>query len=225
MQNRISILGSHIRFVQNFTFITPSKLLSNKYNFCKIFILIINLQFINAFLYCLVPVLVLQIAKYLHITGCSDIDECTANTTYTSDYCNNLASCTNNVGSWTCTCNTGIPKIGIELNFSSVHRKAMAIMKHLLDVRMSMSVLMETFQASVEAIQTAQIMWAPIPAHVNLDTQPGKNTMDVETSMNAVKAPILSVLTLVKELHLIMGSASTLADLLIVEHVVLEELY
>ena len=103
---------------QNFSFITLSKSLFNKYNFCKIFILIINLQFINAFLYCLVPVLVLQIAKYLHITGCSDIDECTANTTYTSDYCNNLASCTNNVGSWTCTCNTGIPKFGIEMNFS-----------------------------------------------------------------------------------------------------------
>ena len=101
----------------------------------------------------------------------------------------------------------------------------MAIMKHLLDVRMSMSVLMETFQASVEAIQTAQIMWDPIHAHVNLDTLPGKNTMDVETSMNAVKDPILSVLTLVKEVDLIMGSASTLADLLIVEHVVLEELY
>ena len=98
-------------------------------------------------------------------------------------------------------------------------------MKHLLDVRMSMSVLMETFPASVEATQTAQIMWDPIPAHVNLDTQPGKNTTDVETSMNAVKAPILSVLTLVKELHLIMGSASTLADLLIVEHVALEELF
>ena len=127
LQNRISILGSHIRFVQNFTFITLSKLLSNKYNFCKIFILIIILELVNAFLNCLVPVLVLQIAKYLtiksiitilHITGCSDIDECTANTTYTSDYCNNLASCTNNVGSWTCTCNTGIPKIDIELNIS-----------------------------------------------------------------------------------------------------------
>ena len=98
-------------------------------------------------------------------------------------------------------------------------------MKHLLDVRMSMNVLMETFPASVEATQTVQIMWAPIPAHVNLDTLPGKNTMDVGTSMNAVKAPILSVLTLVKELHLTMGSASTLEDLLIVEHVVLEELY
>ena len=45
--------------------------------------------------------------ELLQIVGCSDIDECTDNSTYTSNYCNNLASCTNNVGSWTCTCNTG----------------------------------------------------------------------------------------------------------------------
>ena len=45
--------------------------------------------------------------ELLQILGCSDIDECTDNSTYTSNYCNNLASCTNNVGSWTCTCNTG----------------------------------------------------------------------------------------------------------------------
>ena len=41
-------------------------------------------------------------------TGCSDINECSANSTYTGDYCTDIqTSCTNTVGSWTCTCATG----------------------------------------------------------------------------------------------------------------------
>ena len=40
--------------------------------------------------------------------GCSDINECSANSTYTGGYCTDTkTSCTNTVGSWTCTCDTG----------------------------------------------------------------------------------------------------------------------
>ena len=90
---------------------------------------------------------------------------------------------------------------------------------------MSMSALMVTFPVNVEvpAPQTATIPLAPIPAVVRLDILPGRQTVDVETSMNAVKDLMLNVLTIAKGLLLQMGSASIQQDLLIVELVILEE--
>ena len=85
---------------------------------------------------------------------------------------------------------------------------------------------MATFQLYVAALPlpTATIPLDPIPVVARLDILPGRQTMDVETSMNAVKDLMLSVLTHVKELLLLMQSASMLLDPLIVDLVVLEEL-
>ena len=102
----------------------------------------------------------------------------------------------------------------------------MATIKPLKDVLMSMSALMPTSPANVEVQprQTATIPLDPILVHVKQDMIPGRQTAGVETSMNAVKDPMLSVLTLAKGLLPLMGSVSMLLDPLIVKLVVLEEL-
>ena len=47
-----------------------------------------------------------QLINNMNNEGCSDIDECSVNST-TTTYCGTLAACVNTVGSWRCDCNTG----------------------------------------------------------------------------------------------------------------------
>ena len=98
-----------------------------------------------------------------------------------------------------------------------------ATMNPLLGVLMSMSARMATSPVSVAATQTATIMWDHIRVPVSLGTRPGRHTMDVGTPMSAVLDLMLSVVTLVRDLLLIVGSVSTLRDLMTVKLVALEE--